>query len=176
MKKIFMSLIFTLACLSLSAAPLITYDTVTKRVLKFQEKADTTHYQGKDGYILYTVPANEISFPAVPMKYWIVENHAVREMTTEEKTIVDAEIAAEITAMEADKKDLDKTDKLITTLALVLLDETNDTRAWIESFKTAVAASTSLANMQTRVAALPAMPSRTKAQLKTAVVNKYNSL
>lgn len=59
--------------------------------------------------------------------------------------------------------------------ALVSLDEINNLRQWIESFKTAVAASTSLGNLQTRVAALSAMPDRTKAQIIPAAKNKISS-
>lgn len=54
------------------------------------------------------------------------------------------------------------------------IDEVNTLREWITSFKSAVAAATSLANLQTRVAALPDVPDRTLAQAKTAFVNKIN--
>lgn len=64
---------------------------------------------------------------------------------------------------------------LMRAILLVLLDENNVTRGWIADFKTAVAASTSLADLKTRVAALPAMPDRTAAQFKTAVQNKINA-
>ncbi len=56
--------------------------------------------------------------------------------------------------------------------ALVLIDEINALREWITTFKAATAAATSLANLQTRVAALASMPDRTAAQAKTAIVNK----
>lgn len=62
--------------------------------------------------------------------------------------------------------------KALRALALVVLDENNVMREWIESFKAATAAATSLANLQTRVAALSAMPDRTKTQLLNAVVAK----
>jgi len=61
-------------------------------------------------------------------------------------------------------------------VALVMLDEINIIRQWDTSFKAAVAASTSLADLKTRVAALPAMPDRTPAQLKSAVTAKFRSL
>lgn len=59
---------------------------------------------------------------------------------------------------------------------LVLIDEVNSLRAWIESFKAAVAAASTLADLKTRVAALSAMPARTAAQARTAVVNKLAAL
>lgn len=66
-------------------------------------------------------------------------------------------------------------DKLIRAVLLTMFDENNNTRQWIQSFKAAVAASTSLADLKTRVAALPAMPDRTVQQAKTAVSNKIDS-
>jgi hypothetical protein len=60
-------------------------------------------------------------------------------------------------------------------IVLVAIDEINLLREWITSFKAAVAAATSLANLQTRVAALPDLPDRTPAQAKAAVTNKIDS-
>jgi hypothetical protein len=53
----------------------------------------------------------------------------------------------------------------------VQVDEINLLRQWITSFKAAVAAATSLADLKTRVAALANMPDRTLSQYKTAVLN-----
>ncbi len=55
------------------------------------------------------------------------------------------------------------------------IDEINTLREWIVSFQAAVAAASSLANLQTRVAALPNLPDRTLAQAKTAFIAKVNS-
>ncbi len=60
-------------------------------------------------------------------------------------------------------------------VAALAIDEINTLREWIVSFQVAVAASTSLANLQTRVAALPNLPDRTLAQAKAAFINKVNS-
>ncbi len=57
-------------------------------------------------------------------------------------------------------------------IVAVTIDELNSLRSWITSFKAEVAASTNLANLQTRVAALPNMPQRTAAQARTAIQNK----
>lgn len=65
--------------------------------------------------------------------------------------------------------------KVLRAMAAVLVDEINSLRQWLVSFKAEVAAATSLANLQTRVAALPNMPDRTLAQAKTAITNKLNS-
>jgi hypothetical protein len=60
-------------------------------------------------------------------------------------------------------------------LALVTLDEVNNLREWIAAFKVEVAAATNLADLQSRVAGLPAMPDRTIAQLKTAIQGKIDA-
>lgn len=72
--------------------------------------------------------------------------------------------------------DLDKTAllKIARAEAAVLIDEINLLREWIVSFKAATAAATSLANLQSRVAALPDMPDRTFAQAKTAIKAKID--
>ncbi len=61
-------------------------------------------------------------------------------------------------------------------VAALAIDEINTLREWIVSFQAAVAAASSLANLQTRVAALPNLPDRTLAQAKTAFINKVNSI
>lgn len=73
--------------------------------------------------------------------------------------------------------DLDKSSllKIARAEAAVSVDEINLIREWIVSFKAATAAATSLANLQSRVAALPDMPDRTLAQFKTAIKNKIDS-
>ncbi len=60
-------------------------------------------------------------------------------------------------------------------IAALAIDEINTLREWIVSFQAAVAAATSLANLQTRVAALPNLPDRTLAQAKAAFIAKVNS-
>ncbi len=65
--------------------------------------------------------------------------------------------------------------KAFRAVAALALDEINTIREWIVSFQAAVAAATSLANLQTRVAALPNLPDRTIAQAKAAFIAKVNS-
>lgn len=61
-------------------------------------------------------------------------------------------------------------------LALLVLDEFNRFSTEWRYFKTATAAATSLADLQTRVAALPNMPDRTQRQLLDAVRDKLTTL
>ncbi len=70
---------------------------------------------------------------------------------------------------------LDANSRAYRAVAALAVDEINTLREWIVSFQAAVAAATSLANLQTRVAALPNLPDRTLAQAKTAFIAKVNS-
>lgn len=60
-------------------------------------------------------------------------------------------------------------------LALILIDELNNLRQWDAAFKAQVALAANLADLKTRVAALPAMPDRTFLQFKNAFINKINN-
>jgi len=64
---------------------------------------------------------------------------------------------------------------LIRAVAAVTADEVNIIRQWLADFKTQTALASSLANLQTRVAALPATPLRTLAQIRTAIASKIDS-
>jgi len=57
-------------------------------------------------------------------------------------------------------------------ILLVVLDELNALRQWVTDFKAAVAAATSLANLQARVAATNNLPQRTANQIRPAVQGK----
>jgi hypothetical protein len=71
--------------------------------------------------------------------------------------------------------DADALGKLYRAVMLVAVDELNILRQWVASLKTQVAAATSLADLQARIATLPATPDRTPAQAETAIQNKINS-
>lgn len=112
----------------------------------------------------------------VPKYYMYRDVGTVREMTAQEKSTFDAAQAAGIiaTAKVGAKTiydALDATARLVRAGDKLTVDEINLVREWIVSFKAAVAAATSLANLQTRVAALNDMPDRTYAQAKTAIGN-----
>lgn len=68
--------------------------------------------------------------------------------------------------------DTDADAKLARALAAVLLDELNLHALKINAILDAVDAATSLADLKTRIAAIPDYPQRTLAQIKTAIQNK----
>lgn len=65
--------------------------------------------------------------------------------------------------------------KLLRAVCETLLDEVNGLRQWITSFKAATAASSSLADLKNRVAALGNMPDRTAAQARAAIFSKIDA-
>lgn len=117
--------------------------------------------------------ADALTALAIPSIYrkWVTDH--VAEMTVGEKATVDAAIEMARRTAEAAKYDAKE---ILRAQALVLIDEINNLRQWIESFKTATAAATSLADLKTRVAGLSSMPNRTPTQARTAIVNKLGGL
>ncbi len=110
------------------------------------------------------------------------------EMTAGEKTSVDNAIASAAATAASEQNLVDRTEavavvsthvtvegKTARALTAILVDELNSVRQWLAAFKVEVAAATTLADLKTRVASLPAMPDRTLAQAKTAVTNKINA-
>jgi len=65
--------------------------------------------------------------------------------------------------------------KILRGVLLLTMSELNLLRQWIEAFKATTALASSLTDLKTRVAALSAMPDRTAAQLKTAVLTIVNA-
>lgn len=65
--------------------------------------------------------------------------------------------------------------RLFLAVVQMVQDEFNNHTTWNTALTTAIAQATSLANLQTRVAAITAIPQRTEAQLKTAIANKINA-
>lgn len=64
-----------------------------------------------------------------------------------------------------------ESERALRAVAKLAVDEINALRAWVTSFKAAVAAATNLADLKTRVAALANTPARTYEQAKAAVAS-----
>lgn len=116
----------------------------------------------------------------IAQTYWKVANRVVVPMTGPEKVAYDAAIATALTSSQRSSAQIiiqsaSDQGKVLRAEADVLLSEINILREWIASFKTAVAAATTLANLKTGVAALPDMPDRTLAQAKTAILNEISA-
>ena len=99
------------------------------------------------------------------------------EMSPAEKVAVDDAFAVEVETQyrTGQKSNFNGAGGVyLRALVKVLLDENNNLRQWITSFKAEVEASSNLADFKTRVAALPNTPDRTLAQAKTAIQNKID--
>ena len=65
--------------------------------------------------------------------------------------------------------DYDKWSEREKAMLKLLLKDNNALRKWVNDFKTAISESSSLADVKTKVAALPDMPERTKPQVMKAL-------
>jgi hypothetical protein len=104
----------------------------------------------------------------------------LEQMQAEWAAIEAGRPAALLAAARARAKELldlseDGREKLARAIVLVSMDEVNALRAWVTAFKGAVAASSSLADLKSRVAALDNLPQRTAALAKTAVRNRIDT-
>lgn len=104
----------------------------------------------------------------------------VVQYTQEELDAQVSAAAAELSALKAQgdawEQDLERFERRSRAIVAVLIDEINALRGWMTSYKADVAASTSLADLKTRVAALPNLPARTGAQAKSAIAAKVGEL
>lgn len=127
----------------------------------------------------------------IPLKYLRLINGAIVELSAEQKAAQDAQEAADAQAAAAAyvaatnaaanqaasnavlwadmQVDLGKAIAIEKGVAFCTMDQLNLLRAWVVDFKAAVSNSTSLANLQTRVAALPSFAPVTTNGLETAV-------
>ena len=162
------------------------------------------HYQAMVGQILDTITMadgkittadpDQVLMRRAPLSAVVLQSNmtdkdsAVWRWKTQDELDADAaaaaQSAADVAAAQAAaaaavlelEAQLDNAQRITKGLALTLLDEVNLLRNWITSFKVATASSVSLANLQTRVAALADTPERTAAQLRTAVYNKAKAV
>ena len=99
------------------------------------------------------------------------------EMSPAEKVAVDDALALQLETQfrTSQKANFDGSQGVyLRALVQTLLNENNDLRQWITSFKAQTALATNLSNFQTRVASLPNTPDRTLTQAKTAIQAKID--
>lgn len=158
-------------------ANIAVFNTNTNVVLQYLESVSLPDYAGRSDVL---ISPNLSQVAGLPIRYWKHSVGALVSMTTQEKAAVDAAIAALALADERDGgiasfASQDAQGAILRAVGAVLVDEINTVRQWTVSFKAEVAASTTLANLQTRVSGLPTLVDRTLAQAKTAITNKINS-
>ena len=117
--------------------------------------------------------ANALAWQAIEPRYrkWVVDH--IEEMTAGEKVTVDAAFLA--AARDAIAAKFDAAEDIERAFMLTVLDEFNAHADKINALLDAIDAATSLANLQTRVAAIANYPARTPQQLKTSVRSKLGT-
>jgi hypothetical protein len=144
--------------------------TVLNRITKqFIASANTPDYPAA-GWI---VNPDMSAVNGQPPKYWKITGDSVSLMTAGEQATADsAELSAQrdmiATAM-------DRLEDYSRAFALTVLDEINLHAARVTAILDAVDGASSLAALKTAVLAIPDVPQRTIAQLKTAVRGKLGS-
>ena len=107
-------------------------------------------------------------------KYWTITGDIVTLMTASQRAAVDAaELSA---ARDTTASNLDGLENIHRAAMLVILDEVNlHAQRFSTDFKAAVAGAATLAALKTSVSAIPDVPQRSIAQLKTALRAKLGS-
>ena len=105
--------------------------------------------------------------------YWKISGDEVVEMSPAEKDAVDAAILQERKDAAADELNVPL--NILRALMLLLLDEMNGHAQKINSILNAVDTASSLAEFKANIAAIADYPTRTEAQLKSAIKNKLGT-
>ena len=106
-------------------------------------------------------------------KYWIITGDSVSLMDAGQRDAVDA---AELQAQrDSAAGELDQVENILRAFMLIVLDEFNAHALKVNSMLGAMDASTSLADMKTRIAAIADYPARTPEQLTVAIRNKLGT-
>lgn len=106
-------------------------------------------------------------------KYWTISGDTVSLMNQAARDAVDAaELAA---ARDATAAQMDELEAYARAFALVCLDEFNAHTAKVNSILTAIDNNSTLATIRTAIAGITDLPTRTIANMKTGVRNKFGS-
>lgn len=158
-------------------ASIIQYSAVSPNpVTAYLLSVNTPDYSGQPNTLVNPDVSQVI---AQPIRYWKVSGGLVVLMTAGEQNTVDAAIAAAATLAirTAAKANLDNFNSLplfMRALMQIMVSEINLVREQDVARAAAVAAASSLANLQTRWAAISNLPDRTLAQLVTAIKAKVD--
>lgn len=131
--------------------------------------ANTPDYPAADWIINPDLSA-VVGFDA---RYWIITGDVVTLMDAAARAALDA---ANLTAArDAVAAELDRVESVMRAFALILVDELNAHSAAVNGVLTAINNGSSLASIKTAVSAITPLPTRTAAQIKTAIRNKLGT-
>ena len=145
---------------------------INSTTLKFLRSVNTPSYPTGDGWV---VNPDMSAVSGVNPKYWKWDAGTTRPipMTAGEQVALDA--TAVETARDAVASQFDRQEDILRAVMTAVIGELNAASDAFNSLRDAVAAATTLGEFQTGVAAIPARPTRTMAQLKTVVRNALGS-
>jgi len=103
-------------------------------------------------------------------RYWVITGDVVTLMDAAARASLDA--AALEAARDSLAGQLDQTEDILRAVVLMVLDELNAHSAKVNALLTAIDNASTLANLKTAVAAIADLPTRTAAQVKTAIRSK----
>ena len=106
-------------------------------------------------------------------KYWTITGDLVTLMSQVERDAVDA--ADLIVRRDAQADEIDALESFMRAFALILIDELNAHTDKTNSILDAIDGASNLSNLKTTVGAINDLPTRTPAQLKTALRNKLDT-
>jgi hypothetical protein len=145
-------------------------------IVAFRDLDDVPSLEGKPYRVILPVETTNPAFnsatqvrtgPVITIeatrvtRVWTVTNKTAQQLTDEANASRDAAVAQ-----------LDQLEDMLRAVLLVLKDEFNRHSDYAAAVKAQTALATSLANLQTRLAAISVVPTRTTAELRTAVRNK----
>ena len=107
-----------------------------------------------------------------PVKYWVIVGDVVSLADQATRDSIDAaELSA---ARDAIADEIDQTQSYTKAFALSVIDEINDLSDKINGILDAIDNATNLSSLKSAVGAITDRPTRTAAQLKTAIRNKLD--
>lgn len=165
---------------------IVIFDPETNDILRHVPSVDPFSYQGRTDVLIFddrtTVKDWEIRalFDQYPRKYLkrvggIVEPKTQAERNSTDSSLSSSELLTQRVSAVNKLSSREPDSKLIRAVILLMIDEINNLRGWITSFKAETAAATNLANLQTRVASLGNLPDRTGEQAKEEIISKLNA-
>jgi hypothetical protein len=174
MKILKIALLFLILTVNIIAKPVIIYNPSNGRVITYLLKAHTPDYEEREDVIIFDNANPDV--PECEIKYWIVQDGTVREMTTEEKAIIDEEIIVAQEQVGLANANIDNFYSNQLAAILVALDELNIVLDYIIDFKLAITSAQNFAEMKSNVTALPNLNQKTRNELRDEILTKYGTL
>ncbi len=146
---------------------------VNRTTLEYRESVNDPEHV--DPPWLFVTPGSPSAtvIAAVEAKYWKIVGDEVQEMTAGEKAAVDAALLTDQRDLEAEA--FDELESIVRAIVLIIMDELNDEYAARINSILAAADSGNYNGFASAMQAIADAPTRTPAQLRTAIRNRLGS-